>query len=149
MHKRHLVALALLLSACGSETSVPAIAPTSAPEQTVSPLADQHARLDAIGTLLTSCVTRLRGEPVDPADNCAKVMPDVSEVIGEVEKKGDRLSPTTRTAVADVRKQLGEIQSCEPWFAAGGQTADPRLDQRCRDAWDALFRSYSAIRNAA
>jgi hypothetical protein len=149
MNKRHLVALALLLSACGSETSVPTIAPTSAPAPAVSPLADQHARLDAIGTLLTACIPRLRGEPVDPADNCAKLMPDVAQVIGEVEKKADRLAPPTRTAVTDVRRQLGEIEPCEPWFAAGGQSADARLDQRCGDAWNALFKSYSTVRNAA
>ncbi|WP_154697639.1 hypothetical protein [Lentzea guizhouensis] len=146
---RHLAVLALLLSACGSETSVPTIAPISAAAPAASPLADQRARLDAIGTLLTACIPRLRGEPVDPADNCAKLMPDVAEVIGEVEKKADQLAPTTRNAVADVRRQLGEIAPCEPWFAAGGQTADTRLNQMCNDAWNALYQSYSTVRNAA
>lgn len=149
MNKRHFVVLALLLSACGSETSVPTIGPLSAPPSETSPLADQHARLDAIGDLLTSCVASLRGEPVDPADNCAQVMPDVAQVIGEVEQKSDRLPPPTRNAVNDVRKRLGEIQPCEPWFAAGGRSADGKLDQQCKDAWTALFQSYSTVRNAA
>ncbi|KOV83817.1 hypothetical protein [Nocardia sp. NRRL S-836] len=149
MNKRHLAALALLLSACGSETSVPTIAPISALAPSASPLADQHERLDAIGTLLTACAARLRGEPVDPADNCAKVMPDVAEVIGEAEKKADRLPPSTRSAVTEVRRQLGEIAPCEPWFAAGGQSADARLNQQCGDAWRALYKSYSAVRNTA
>lgn len=149
MHMRHLAVLAFLLTACGSETSVPMIAPMSTAGSEVSPLADTHARLDAVGTLLTSCLPRLRGEPVDPADNCAKVMPDVADVISEVERKADQLPSSARAAVNDVRRQLTEIEPCEPWFAAGGHSDDARLNQRCDNAWKNLFKSYSTVRNAA
>lgn len=143
-------ALALLIAGCASgTTSLPTItpAPTSSSESPLPP--ELHPRLDAIGILLTACIPRLRGEPVDPADNCAHLMEDVSTVIGEVEKQADKLPPAGRTAIGDVRKQLTEIAPCEPWFAAGGQSADAKLNARCSEAWDGLFESYNAVRNAA
>ena len=142
-------ALAFLLVGCGTgTTSLPKITP-ALPSSSSSPLPELQPRLDAIGVLLTACIPRLRGEPVDPADNCAHLMPDVSGVIGEVEKQADKLPATARTAVSEVRTQLTEIAPCEPWFAAGGASADAQLNARCKRAWDELFSSYNAVRNSA
>lgn len=141
-------ALAFLLVGCGAgTTSLPTITPAPTTSSS-SPLPELQPRLDAIGVLLTACIPRLRGEPVDPVDNCAHLMTDVSGVIGEVEKQADKLPPTARTAVTEVRKQLTEIAPCEPWFAAGGDSADAQLDARCNRAWDELFQSYNAVRNS-
>lgn len=143
------IALAFLLLGCGTGTSsLPTITP-AAPSATGSPLPDLQPRLDAIGVLLTECAARLRGEPVAPADNCARVMPDVTGVIDEVEKQSAKLPPAGQAAVTDVRRQLAEIAPCEPWFAAGGVSPDGQLDARCKKAWDALYSGYSAVRNAA
>ncbi|GGM85725.1 hypothetical protein GCM10011609_22330 [Lentzea pudingi] len=143
------IALAFLLVGCGTGTSsLPTITP-AAPSVTGSPLPDLQPRLDAIGVLLVDCAARLRGEPVAPADNCTHVMPDVTGVIGEVEKQSAKLPPAGRAALAEVRRQLAEIGSCEPWFAAGGASADAQLDAKCKKAWDALFSGYSAVRNSA
>ncbi|MFS8099066.1 hypothetical protein LFM09_18235 [Lentzea alba] len=142
-------ALAFLLVGCGTgTTSLPTItpAPTSS---SASPMPELQPRLDAIGSLLTACIPRLSGEPVNPADNCAHLMQDVAGVIDEVEKQADKLPADARTAVAEVRKQLGEIAPCEPWFAAGGNSADGQLNVRCNRAWDGLFKSYNAVRNSA
>ncbi|WP_330274917.1 hypothetical protein OG205_04245 [Lentzea sp. NBC_00516] len=143
------IALAFLLLGCGTGTSsLPTIkpAPTSS---TGSPLPDLQPRLDAIGVLLTDCAARLRGEPVAPADNCTHVMPDVTGVIDEVEKQSAKLPPAGQTALTEVRRQLAEIAPCEPWFAAGGTSADGQLDAACKKAWDALYDGYSAVRNSA
>lgn len=144
------IALVFLLAGCGTgvTTSLPTITPAP-PSLSSSPLPELQPRLDAVGTLLTACVARLRGEPVDPADNCAHVMPDVTGVLDEVEKQSDKLPPNGRSAVEQVRKALTEITPCEPWFAAGGTSPDAQLDARCDKAWDGLFKGYSAIRNAA
>lgn len=143
------IALAFLLVGCGtSTTSLPKIAPAHTSSSS-SPLPDLQPRLDAIGTLLTACITRLRGEPVDPADNCVHVLPDVTGVIDEVEKQSSKLPPSGQAAVAEVRRQLTAIAPCEPWFAAGGTSADAALNARCDEAWNALFQGYNAVRNAA
>jgi hypothetical protein len=144
------IALVFLLVGCstGGTTSLPTISPAP-PSSSSSPLPELQPRLDAIGILLTACVARLRGEPVDPADNCAHLMPDVTGVIDEVEKQSDKLPPGGRSAVEQVRKALTEIAPCEPWFAAGGTSADAQLDLRCDKAWDGLFKAYSVVRNAA
>ncbi|SES21306.1 hypothetical protein SAMN05216188_12683 [Lentzea xinjiangensis] len=143
------IVLALLLAGCGSPTtSVPTITPVP-PSSSASVLPELQPRLDAIGTLLTACVARLRGEPVDPADNCVHVLPDVAGVLDEVEKQAAKLPPSGQAAIADARRRLTEIAPCEPWFAAGGVSADRQLDDRCDKAWDGLFRSYNAVRNAA
>jgi hypothetical protein len=143
------IALAFLLLGCGTGTSsLPTIKPAPA-SSTGSPLPDLQPRLDAIGVLLTDCAARLRGEPVAPADNCTHVMPDVTGVIDEVEKQSAKLPPAGQSALAEVRRQLTEIAPCEPWFAAGGTSADGQLDARCEKAWDALFDGYSAVRNSA
>ena len=143
------IALAFLLAGCGTGTSsLPTITPAPA-SSAGSPLPDLQPRLDAIGVLLTDCAARLRGEPVDPADNCTHVMPDVTGVVAEVEKQSSKLPPAGQAALAEVRTQLAAIAPCEPWFAAGGTSADSELDARCKKAWDALFRGYSAVRNAA
>lgn len=143
------IALAFLLLGCGTGTSsLPTITP-AATSATGAPLPDLQPRLDAIGVLLTDCAARLRGEPVAPADNCTHVMPDVTSVIDEVEKQSTKLPPAGQAAIADVRRQLAEITPCEPWFAAGGVSADGQLDARCEKAWDALYSGYSAVRNAA
>ncbi|WP_394618314.1 hypothetical protein JNUCC0626_04210 [Lentzea sp. JNUCC 0626] len=143
------IALALLLVGCGTGTSsLPTITPAST-TATGSPLPDLQPRLDAIGVLLTDCAARLRGEPVAAADNCAHVMPDVTGVIDEVEKQSAKLPPAGQTALTEVRRQLTEIGSCEPWFAAGGQSADGDLNARCEKAWNALYKGYNAVRNAA
>lgn len=143
------IALAFVLVGCSTgTTSLPTItpAPTSS---SVSPLPALQPRLDAIGILLTACIPRLRGEPVDQADNCAHLMPDVTGVLDEVEKQSDRLPPAGRSAVEQVRRSLTEIAPCEPWFAAGGASADGQLNARCDQAWDGLFNGYSTLRNAA
>ena len=82
-------------------------------------------------------------------DNCAHLMPDVTGVLDEVEKQSDKLPPAGRSAVEQTRKSLTDIAPCEPWFAAGGTTADAQLNDRCTKAWDALFKNYNALRNAA
>ncbi|MEV6237775.1 hypothetical protein [Lentzea sp. NPDC051838] len=143
------IALVFLLVGCGTgTTSLPTItpAPTSS---SASPLPDLQPRLDAIGILLTACIPRLRGEPVASVDNCAHLMPDVTGVLDEVEKQADKLPPPGRSAIEQTRKALTEIAPCEPWFAAGGTTADGQLNARCGKAWDELFKSYTALRNAA
>ena len=143
------IALVFLLVGCGTgTTSVPTItpAPTSS---SASPLPELQPRLDAIGTLLTACLPRLRGEPVDPMDNCAHLMPDVTGVLDEVEKQADKLPPSGRSAIEQVRKAITDIAPCEPWFAAGGTSTDGQLDSRCDKAWDELFKGYNALRNAA
>lgn len=143
------IALAFLLAGCGTGTSpLPTITPAQT-SSTGSPLPDLHPRLDAIGVLLTACAARLRGEPVDPADNCAHVMPDVTGVMDEVEKQAAKLPPAGQAAITEVRTQLAEIAPCEPWFAAGGTSADGQLNARCEKAWAALFKGYNAVRNAA
>ncbi|MEU3644547.1 hypothetical protein AB0E59_14305 [Lentzea sp. NPDC034063] len=143
------IALAFLLLGCSTGTSsLPTITP-AVPSVTGSPLPDLQPRLDAIGVLLTDCAARLRGEPVAPADNCTHVMPDVTGVIDEVEKQSAKLPPAGQTALAEVRRQLAAIAPCEPWFAAGGVSADGQLDAACKKAWDALFDGYSAVRNSA
>lgn len=143
------IALAFVLVGCGTgTTSLPTITPTP-PSSSVSPLPELQPRLDAIGILLTACIPRLRGEPVDRMDNCAHLMPDVTGVVDEVEKKSDKLPPAGRSAVDRVRKSLTGIAPCEPWFAAGGASADGQLNARCNEAWDELFKSYNALRNAA
>ncbi|WP_434443411.1 hypothetical protein [Lentzea sp. E54] len=143
------IALAFLLLGCGtSPSSLPKITPVPA-SSAGSALPELQPRLDAIGVLLTACLARLRGEPVDPADNCARVMPDVTGVIDEVEKQASKLPPSGQAAISDVRRQLTEIAPCEPWFAAGGVSADAELDARCKKAWDALYNGYNAVRNAA
>ncbi|NKE62898.1 hypothetical protein FXN61_41730 [Lentzea sp. PSKA42] len=142
------LALVFLLFGCGSgTTSLPTItpAPTSS---SVSPLPELQPRLDAIGVLLTACIPRLRGEPVDPVDNCAHLMPDVTGVLDEVDKQAAKLPPAGQAAIAETRRHLAEIAPCEPWFAAGGVSADGSLNARCDKAWDALFKSYNALRNA-
>lgn len=144
------LALVFVLLGCGTSgtSSLPTItpAPTSASS---SPLSGLQPRLDAVGTLLTACLARLRGEPVDPADNCARLMPDVTGVVDEAEKQSDKLPPSGRAAVEQVRRALTEIGPCEPWFAAGGSSEDGRLNARCGKAWDELFKGYNALRNAA
>ncbi|SDG57520.1 hypothetical protein SAMN05216553_109153 [Lentzea fradiae] len=147
---RHsVIALALLLVGCGSTTtSLPTISPAS-PSSHGSALPELQPRLDAVGALLTACVARLRGEPVDPADNCARLLPDVTAVVDEVERQSAKLAPAGQAAIADVRRQVSELAPCEPWFAAGGASADASLDNRCGQAWDALFQSYHVIRNSA
>ncbi|HEX7309048.1 hypothetical protein [Lentzea sp.] len=143
------IALLLLLAGCGTSTSsLPTITPASA-SSAAEGLPDLQPRLDAIGVLLTDCVARLRGEPVDPADNCVHVLPDVTGVIDEADRQSSKLPPAGQTALADVRRQLTDIAPCEPWFAAGGASADDQLNTRCRKAWDGLFQSYNAVRNAA
>ena len=143
------IALAFLLVGCGTgTTSLPTIVPAP-PSSSASPLPDLQPRLDAVGILLTSCVARLRGEPVDPVDNCAHLMTDVAGVLDEVDKQADKLPPAGRNAVAEARRQLGEIAPCEPWFAGGGQSADAQLNVRCKRAWDGLFANYAAVRNSA
>ncbi|MFD5826384.1 hypothetical protein [Lentzea sp. NPDC060358] len=143
------LALALLLVGCGtSTTSLPTITP-AAPSSSAEGLPDLQPRLDAIGVLLTDCVARLRGEPVDPADNCVHLLPDVTGVIDAAEKQSSKLTPAGVAAIADVRRHLGEVQPCEPWFAAGGASGNEPLDTRCRKAWDALFQSFTAVRNSA
>ncbi len=143
------IALAFVLVGCGTgTTSLPTITPTPT-TSSVSPLPALQPRLDAIGVLLTACIPRLRGEPVDQMDNCANLMPDVTGVLDEVEKQSDKLPPTSRSAVEQARRSLTDIAPCEPWFAAGGSSADAQLDDRCNKAWDALFKSYNALRNAA
>ncbi|MET8764482.1 hypothetical protein [Lentzea sp. NPDC004782] len=143
------LALVFVLLGCGTggTSSLPTItpAPTSASS---SPLPGLQPRLDAVGTLLTACLARLRGEPVDPADNCARLMPDVTGVLDEAEKQSGKLPPAGRAAIEQVRRALTEIGPCEPWFAAGGSSADGRLDARCGKAWDELFKGYNALRNA-
>ncbi len=143
------IALVLLLAGCGTPTSsLPTITP-AAPSSSAEGLPDLQPRLDAVGVLLTACVARLRGEPVDPADNCVHVLPDVTGVIDEAEKRASKLPPAGQSAIADVRRQLAEITPCEPWFAAGGTSADEQLDKRCEKAWNGLFQGYNAVRNAA
>ncbi|GGU17401.1 hypothetical protein [Lentzea flava] len=144
------VALVLLLVGCGSAgtTSLPTITP-AVTSSSSSPLPELQPRLDAIGTLLTACLPRLRGEPVDPVDNCAHLMPDVKSVIDEVEKQAGKLPPNGRSAVEQVRRALTGIEPCEPWFAAGGSSTDGQLDARCGKAWDELFKGYTTLRNAA
>lgn len=145
------IALVFLLVGCGTggnTTSLPTITPAP-PSSSSSPLPELQPRLDAIGILLTACIARLHGEPVGPADNCAHLMPDVTGVIDEVAKQSDKLPPGGRSAVEQVRTALTEIAPCEPWFAAGGKSADAQLNVRCDKAWDGLFKSYSAVRNAA
>ncbi|MDX8029151.1 hypothetical protein SK803_02965 [Lentzea sp. BCCO 10_0856] len=143
------IALAFVLVGCSTgTTSLPTItpAPTSS---SASPLPELQPRLDAIGTLLTACIPRLRGEPVDQMDNCAHLMPDVTGVVDEVEKQSDKLPPTGRSAIEQVRRSLTGIAPCEPWFAAGGASADGQLNARCKEAWDGLFKGYNALRNSA
>ncbi|MET9631200.1 hypothetical protein ABZX92_27425 [Lentzea sp. NPDC006480] len=143
------IALVFLLVGCGTgTTSLPTItpAPTSS---SASPLPQLQPRLDAIGILLTACIPRLRGEPVDDVDNCAHLMPDVTGVLDEVSQQADKLPPQSRSAIEQVRKALIDIKPCEPWFASGGTTADGQLNSRCGKAWDELFKSYNALRNAA
>lgn len=143
------IALVFVLVGCGTgTTSLPTITPTPT-SSSVSPLPALQPRLDAIGMLLTACLPRLRGEPVDRMDNCAHLMPDVTGVLDEVEKQSDKLPPAGRSAVEQTRKSLTDIAPCEPWFAAGGTSADAQLDDRCNKAWDALFKNYNALRNAA
>ena len=144
------IALVFLLVGCstGGTTSLPTISPAP-PSSSSSPLPELQPRLDTIGTLLTACGARLRGEPVDPADNCAHLMPDVTGVIDEVEKQSDKLPPAGRSAIEQVRRALTDIAPCEPWFAAGGNSSDTQLDVRCDKAWNGLFKAYSAVRNAA
>jgi len=143
-------ALVFVLLGCGTSgtSSLPTItpAPTSAPS---SPLSGLQPRLDAIGSLLTACVAGLRGEPVDPADNCARLMPDVTGVLDEAGKQSDKLTPAGRAAIEQTRRALTEIGPCEPWFAAGGASADGQLNARCGKAWDELFKGFNALRNAA
>ncbi|GAA3623573.1 hypothetical protein GCM10022267_07120 [Lentzea roselyniae] len=143
------LALVFLLVGCGSETtSLPTIvpAPTSS---SASPLPELQPRLDAVGVLLTACIPRLLGEPVDRMDNCAHLMPDVTGVVDEAGKQAAKLPPAGRSAIDQVRKALADIAPCEPWFAAGGVSADGQLDARCDKAWDELYQSYNALRNAA
>ncbi|KJK50527.1 hypothetical protein UK23_10265 [Lentzea aerocolonigenes] len=143
------IALVFLLVGCGTgTTSLPTItpAPTSS---SASPLPELQPRLDSIGVLLTACIPRLRGEPVESVDNCAHLMPDVAGVIDEVSQRADKLPPQSRSAIEQVRKALTDIKPCEPWFASGGTTADGQLNSRCGKAWDELFKSYNALRNAA
>ena len=68
-------------------------------------------------------------------------MPDETGGLDEGEKQADKL--------AAARRSLTDIAPCEPWFAAGGSSADAQLNDRCNKAWDALFKSYNALRNAA
>ncbi|MEU0877325.1 hypothetical protein ABZ345_01900 [Lentzea sp. NPDC005914] len=143
------IALVFLLVGCGTgTTSLPTITPAPA-SSSASPLPELQPRLDAIGTLLTACLPRLRGEPVDQMDNCAHLMPDVTGVLDEVEKQADKLPPSGRSALEKVRKAITDIAPCEPWFAAGGTSPDGQLDARCGKAWDELFKGYNALRNAA
>ena len=143
------IALVFLLVGCGTgTTSLPTITPAP-PSSSSSPLPELQPRLDAIGTLLTACIPRLRGEPVDPMDNCAHLMPDVTGVLDEVEKQSDKLPPSGRSAIEQVRKAITDIAPCEPWFAAGGNSTDGQLASRCGKAWDELFKGYNALRNAA
>ncbi len=143
------IALVFLLVGCGTgTTSLPTITPAP-PSSSSSPLPELQPRLDAVGTLLTACVPRLRGEPVDAMDNCAHLMPDVTGVIDEAEKQAGKLPPPGRSAIEQVRRAIKEISPCEPWFAAGGSTADGQLNARCSKAWDELFKGYNTLRNAA
>ncbi|GAB2810380.1 hypothetical protein [Lentzea nigeriaca] len=144
------IALVFLLVGCGSAgtASLPTITP-DATSSSSSPLPELQPRLDAIGVLLTACIPRLRGEPVDNVDNCAHLMPDVKGVIDEVEKQTAKLPPNGRAAVEQVRKALTDIKPCEPWFAAGGSSADGQLNARCGKAWDELFKGFTTLRNAA
>ncbi|MGW6929036.1 hypothetical protein ACWGE0_03165 [Lentzea sp. NPDC054927] len=143
------IALAFVLVGCSTgTTSLPTITPAP-PSSSASPLPELQPRLDAVGVLLTACIPRLRGEPVDQMDNCAHVMPDVTGVVDEVEKQSDKLPPPGRSAIEQVRKSLTDIAPCEPWFAAGGVSADGQLNARCTEAWDGLFKSYNALRNSA
>lgn len=143
------IALVFLLVGCGATTtSLPTITPAPTTSST-SPLPELQPRLDAIGTLLTACIPRLRGEPVDRMDNCAHLMPDVSGVVDEVEKQAGKLPPAGRSAIEQIRKALAGIEPCEPWFAAGGASPDGQLNARCDKAWAELYRSYNALRNAA
>lgn len=149
--RHHLVVLAVLavlLAACAAERPISTTAPSSTAPSGTSPLPELRPKLDAIGILLAGCIPRLAGDPVDPIDNCANLMPDVAEVINEVEQKADRLPEAARTAVGEVRKQLAEIAPCGPWFAQGGRTADGQLNHRCNQAWDNLYASYSTVRKA-
>jgi hypothetical protein len=143
------IALAFVLVGCGTgTTSLPTITPTPT-SSSVSSLPGLQPRLDAIGLLLTACLPRLRGEPVDGMDNCAHLMPDVAGVVDEVEKQSDKLPPAGRSAIEQVRRSLTGIAPCEPWFAAGGTSTDGQLNARCSEAWDGLFKSYNALRNSA
>ncbi|QFU91662.1 hypothetical protein YIM_32505 [Amycolatopsis sp. YIM 10] len=146
-HFAVLVVPAVLMTACGTEP--PTTTPPAPATSSSSPLPELRTELDAIGILLAACIPRLTGQPVDPVDNCANLMPDVSEVIGKVEQQADRLPEAARGAVGEVRRQLTEIAPCEPWFAAGGQTGDGQLDARCNQAWDQLYASYATVRKAA
>ncbi|SFA78138.1 hypothetical protein SAMN05216266_101388 [Amycolatopsis marina] len=149
--RRHfavLAALTVLLTACDAETSVPTSAPSATATSASSSLPELRPKVDAIAVLLAACVPKLAGEPVDPIDNCANLMPDVAEVISEVEQQADPLAEAARTAIGEVRRQLAEIAPCEPWFAGGGRTDDGQLDFRCNQAWDSLSASYDALRDA-
>jgi hypothetical protein len=142
------IALAFVLVGCSTgTTSLPTITPTTTSSST-SPMPELQPRLDTIGILLTACIPRLRGEPVDGMDNCAHLMPDVTGVVDEAEKQSDKLPPTGRSAIEQVRRSLTGIAPCEPWFAAGGASADGQLNARCAEAWDGLFKSYTALRNS-
>lgn len=143
------IALVFLLVGCGTgTTSLPTItpAPTSS---SASPMPELQPRLDSIGILLTECIPRLRGEPVESVDNCAHLMPDVTGVVDEVSKQADKLPPASRSAIEQIRRALTEIAPCEPWFASGGTSGDGQLNARCGKAWDELFKAYNALRNAA
>ncbi|MEU0463758.1 hypothetical protein ABZ215_07130 [Amycolatopsis sp. NPDC006131] len=148
-HLAVLAVLAVVLTACSAGTPTPTTAPSTTATSPSSPLPELRTKLDAIGVLLAACIPRLMGQPVDPVSNCANLMPDVAEVIGEVEQKADRLPEAARTAIGEVRRQLAEIAPCEPWFAGGGRSADPQLDLRCSLAWDNLYASYTEVRKAA
>lgn len=143
------IALVFLLVGCGTgTTSLPTITPAP-PSSSSSPLPELQPRLDAVGTLLTACIPRLRGEPVDAMDNCAHLMPDVTGVVDEAEKQAAKLPPPGRSAIEQVRRAIKEIGPCEPWFAAGGSSSDGQLNARCGKAWDELFKGYNTLRNAA
>ncbi|MDQ3786059.1 MAG: hypothetical protein M3422_02300 [Actinomycetota bacterium] len=132
-----LIAVLLLVAACGAEVQGPA------PLTTTSPVVDDDvgAAMGAVDTLLAACIP---GVPGESGCTWASLSGAITELTAEL--RGAAAHPELAAALDGMDEAVSTFAPCAGWFDSDATTGD---QLRCDAAWYDVTGAWAALKKAA
>jgi hypothetical protein len=132
-----LIAVLLVLTACGAQTQGPA------PETTTTAVVDDDtgAAMGAVDTLLAACIP---GVPGQSGCTWASLSGAVTELTGEIRAAAAHTDLTV--ALDGMDEAVAAFTPCAGWFDSDATTGDQLT---CDAAWYDLTDAWTALKKAA